>query len=85
MSAKVEMVLNKFQSSKTITVDLQEVLRVLKNRVSLEGIKVAAYQNLLRNMLHCSEDLALMNLSILRDNEDLYQLVKSTISILLYC
>ena len=73
VSAKVELVLNKFQSSKTITVDLQEALRVLKNSVSSEELKVAAYQNLLRNMLQCSEDLALMNLSILKNNEDLYQ------------
>lgn len=72
VSAKVEKVLTKFQSSKTITVDLQEAMRVLKNRVSSEGIKVSAYQRLLRNMLNNSEDLAFMNLSILRENEDLY-------------
>jgi predicted DNA binding CopG/RHH family protein len=73
VSAKVEKVLTKFQSSKTITVDLQEAMRVLKNRVSSEGIKVSAYQRLLRNMLNNSEDLALMNLSILRENNDLYR------------
>jgi hypothetical protein len=54
-------------------VDLQEAMRVLKNRVSSEEIKVSAYQRLLRNMLNNSEDLALMNLSILRENEDLYR------------
>jgi hypothetical protein len=54
-------------------VDLQEAMRVLKNRVSSEGIKVSAYQRLLRNMLNNSEDLALMNLSILRENKDLYR------------
>lgn len=71
--SKVEKILNKFQTSKTISVDLQEAIRVLKNRVSSEGIKVAAYQRLLRDLLSNHEDLALMNLSVLRDNEDLYR------------
>ena len=73
MCSKVEKVLNKFQSSKTISVDLQEAIRVLKNRVSSEGIKVSAYQRLLRDLLSNEEDLALMNLTVLKDNEDLYR------------
>ena len=71
--SKVEKVLDKFQSSKTISVELQEAIRVLKNRVSSEGIKVTAYQRLLRDLLSNQEDLALMNLCVLRDNEDLYR------------
>ena len=71
--SKVEKILHKFQSSKTISADLQEAIRVLKNRVSSEAIKVAAYQRLLKDLLSNEEDLALMNLSVLKDNEDLYR------------
>ena len=70
--AKVERALSKFQSMKTITVELQEAIRVLKNTVSSQGIKVAAYQRLIRDLLGNDEDLALMNLSLLKENQILY-------------
>jgi predicted DNA binding CopG/RHH family protein len=70
--AKVERALSKFQSMKTITVELQEAIRVLKNTVSSQGIKVAAYQRLIRDLLSNAEDLALMNLSVLKEDQTLY-------------
>jgi hypothetical protein len=71
--SKVDRALNKFQTLKTITVELQETIRILKNTVSSQAIKVNAYQRLLRDLIDSPEDLALMNLSLLKENPALYR------------
>lgn len=57
----------------SITVELQEAIRLLKNSISSQIIKVAAYQRLLRQLIANKDELSLMNLSMLRDNHDHYR------------
>jgi hypothetical protein len=70
--SKVEKVLQRFKLLKTVTIDVQEHIRILKNSVSSQYVKVNAYRRVLRELLDSSEDIALMNLSLLKEKPDLY-------------
>ena len=70
---KVDKALKRFRSTNKITLEIRESIRVLKNTVEAQEIKVKAYQHLLKDLLNNSDDLALMNLSQLKENPKLYK------------
>jgi len=70
---KVDKALKRFRSTNKITSEIRESIRVLKNTVEAQEIKVKAYQRLLKDLLNNSDDLALMNLSLLKENPNLYK------------
>lgn len=69
----VDKSLKQFRSSNKITSAVREKIRVLKNTVEAQKIKVKAYQRLLNDLLRNKEDMALMNLSLLKDSPHLYK------------
>ena len=73
VAGKVESTLKSFQDLKKISPALRESFRVLKNAVEAQQIKLKAYQRLLADLLINKEDLALMNLSVLRNQPSLYR------------
>jgi hypothetical protein len=72
IQSKVDTVLNKMKRYKSIPVELQEHIRMLKNALSSQTVKTSAYIRLLQDLLHNEEDLALMNLTLLKTKPSLY-------------
>lgn len=72
VQSKVEKVLKKFRSLKSINVELQEHIRMLKNTVSSQAVKVNAYRRLFKDLINSDDDVALMNLSLLKERPNLY-------------
>jgi hypothetical protein len=70
--SRVERVLQRFKQLKTVTIDVQEHIRILKNSVSSQYVKVNAYRRVLRELLDSPDDIALMNLSLLKEKPGLY-------------
>ena len=70
---KVDKALKKFGSVNKITSEIREIIRVLKNTVEAQEIKVKDYQRLLKDLLRNQDDLALMNLSLLKARPYLYK------------
>ena len=70
--SRVEKVLQRFKQLKSVTIDVQEHIRILKNSVSSQYVKVNAYRRVLRELLDSPDDIALMNLSLLKEKPGLY-------------
>ena len=70
---KVDKALKKFAAVNKITSEIRETIRVLKNSVEAQEIKVKDYQRLLKDLLRNQDDLALMNLSLLKARPYLYK------------
>ena len=70
---KVDKALKKFGAVNKITSEIRETIRVLKNTVEAQEIKVKDYQRLLKDLLRNQDDLALMNLSLLKARPYLYK------------
>jgi Mg2+ and Co2+ transporter CorA len=73
ISSRVEKVLQRFKVLKTVTIDVQEHIRILKNSVSSQYVKVNAYRRVLRDLLDSPDDVALLNLSLLKERPELYE------------
>jgi hypothetical protein len=73
LATKVESALYNFKSLQNITADMQDTLRVLKNATLSQIIKISSYQRLLTLLFKNEEDLALMNLTLLKDKPYLYR------------
>ena len=73
LAAKIESSLYNFKSLQNITADMQDTLRVLKNAVLSQIIKIDSYRKLLKNLFKNEEDVALMNLSLLKERPHLYR------------
>ena len=71
-NSKVERILSKFRNLNSITVEFQEHLRMLKNTVSSQLVKTNAYQRLFKDLVDNDDDVALMNLSLLKEKPNLY-------------
>ena len=79
LAGKVESALYNFKSLQNITADMQDTLRVLKNAVLSQIIKNDSYRRLLKALFDSPEDLAMMNLTLLKDKPHLYKYVHSPI------
>jgi hypothetical protein len=71
--SKLDKVLGRFKSLKTITIELQERIRIIKNKVSSQTVKINAYRRLFQDLLQNDDDLSLMNLTLLKDKPHLYR------------
>jgi len=71
-NSKVERILSKFRNLNSITVEFQEHLRMLKNTVSSQLVKTNAYRRLFKDLVDNDDDVALMNLSLLKEKPNLY-------------
>jgi hypothetical protein len=73
ISASAEDILRDFRQNSRITLLLQDRIRALKTAINSKSIKVDSYCKLLGNLLERDDDLAMMNLTMLKHNPELYQ------------
>jgi len=71
-NSKVERILSKFRNLNSITVEFQEHLRMLKNTVSSQLVKTNAYRRLFKDLVDNDDDVALLNVSLLKEKPNLY-------------
>jgi len=56
-----------------LPLELQERIRELKNAISQMSGKLESYRRVLNELIENDQDMALMNLTMLRDNPTLYR------------
>jgi hypothetical protein len=70
---EVTKALKTFMSLHVVTDVLRDELRILKNKIDTYFLKATGFEMLIAKLLKDPEALALMNISILKENPDLYK------------
>lgn len=73
IAKKVEKQLQNLKQAVKITAEMQDTIRGLKNIVTSQIIKIDAYRESLKTVYDDSDTLALMNLTQLKLNPELYR------------
>ena len=76
MKKEVREILDVFKSGSLLSVEVQEKMRDVKNQLSMMVSRVASSQRVLAEITGDDEELALMNLTTLKNKPKLYKSVQ---------
>lgn len=73
LNNQTSIILNEFKKVSIISIEKQELFRSIKNKISNMSSKIIGYKRIISELLEEDADMALMNLTYLRNKPSLYK------------